>query len=1055
MALVVKDRVKETTTTTGTGTLTLLGAKTNFQSFSVIGDGNTVYYAIVDTDNSAWEVGLGTYTASGTTLSRDTILESSNSGSAVNFGSGTKDVFATYPAEKAAFSDDIPTAVSELTNDRGYITGNQTITLSGDVSGSGTTSINVTVADDSHNHITSNIDGLSEYISDIVGGMVTGNTESGISVTYDDTDNTLDFNVNDPTITLSGDVIGSATMTNLGNTTITTTVANDSHTHDGRYYTETESDARYLQGNETITLSGDVSGSGTTSITVTVADDSHNHVISNVDGLQTALDSKLASSSYTASDVLTKIKTVDGSGSGLDADTLDGVNSSSFLRSDATDTASGNLTFSGTCTFDSGTSTTLKVKCNDGGNAYLRVNGDGQGTGIVEVGQSDTYGGGMFYNGDGSPSFASGESADYISFYRMANGTKYVVFDYNYNNSTVRFKDAISVAGNISVTGTVDGRDIASDGSKLDGIESGATADQTASEILTLIKTVDGAGSGLDADTLDGVSSGSFLRSDTADTKTSGALNFSANVKAQFGASNDLQIFHDGSNSYVGDFGTGVLALATNNQVNIQKDPYEPMATFVADGAVTLFYDNSPKLATTSTGINVTGNITADGLDMDDNHYIKLGTSDDLQIFHDGSHSYIRDVGSGNLRVGGTNLQLMNGALTEYYFSATENGSVSLYYDNSKKIETTSTGIDVTGSVVCDDIVPSTQLSHRNLIINGDMQVAQRGTSFTGVTNNQYTVDRFQFGITNMAQLSANAEQSTDSPSGFSNSFKCTVATPETALAGDENFRIATRIEAQDLQHLGYGTSDAKECTLSFWVKSSVTGTYACSNYVADGNRVYGNTYTINSANTWEKKTISIPADTSGTLDNNNGLGFFISWWLSAGTNYTSSNNTSWAGYTTSNYAYGHNVDIATTSGATFYLTGVQLEVGSVATPFEHRSFGEELARCQRYYYKWATKNQGGIGGVIIDNNDSAWNIIFPVTMRTDPTSSGLISGVTMTVGTYDGSNSSTGSFIELFPSEEGCLAKYAHGTNYNNTTVGRPCKFNNTGDKLQFDAEL
>lgn len=142
MALIVKDRVKETTETTGTGTLTLAGAQSGFQSFAVIGNGNTTYYAVVDTTNNEWEVGLGTYTASGTTLSRDTILESSNSGSAVNFQSGTKFVFCTQPAEKTAFSDDIPTAVSELTNDAGYITGISANSVGAselNVSGNGTT----------------------------------------------------------------------------------------------------------------------------------------------------------------------------------------------------------------------------------------------------------------------------------------------------------------------------------------------------------------------------------------------------------------------------------------------------------------------------------------------------------------------------------------------------------------------------------------------------------------------------------------------------------------------------------------------------------------------------------------------------------------------------------------------------------------------------------------------------------------------------------------------------------------------------------------------------
>lgn len=186
MALVLKDRVKETTTTTGTGTVTLAGAVSGFQSFSVIGNGNTTYYAIVDQATGAWEVGLGTYTATGTTLARTTILESSNAGAAVNFGAGSKEVFVTYPGEKALDTDTAAstyqpldgdlTAIAALAGTSGflkktaantysldtstYLTGNQTITLSGDVTGSGTTSISVTVVDDSHNHIIANVDGL-------------------------------------------------------------------------------------------------------------------------------------------------------------------------------------------------------------------------------------------------------------------------------------------------------------------------------------------------------------------------------------------------------------------------------------------------------------------------------------------------------------------------------------------------------------------------------------------------------------------------------------------------------------------------------------------------------------------------------------------------------------------------------------------------------------------------------------------------------------------------------------------------------------------------------
>jgi hypothetical protein len=188
----------------------------------------------------------------------------------------------------AALGDDANFATTVSTNLGQKLGATASVTLTGDVTGtasfsSNAVSITTTVADDSHNHVTGNIDGLAEFISDTVGNMVTGNSESGISVTYVDADNTLDFNVNDPTVTLTGAVTGSATMTNLGNISIATTATSD----------------------PTLTLSGDASGSatftnlGNATLSVTVADDSHNHVISNVDGLQTALDAKLPSSGGT------------------------------------------------------------------------------------------------------------------------------------------------------------------------------------------------------------------------------------------------------------------------------------------------------------------------------------------------------------------------------------------------------------------------------------------------------------------------------------------------------------------------------------------------------------------------------------------------------------------------------------------------------------------------------------------------------------------------------------------------------------------------------------
>ena len=196
---------------------------------------------------------------------------------------------------------------------------------------------------------------------------------------------------------------------------------------------------------------------------------------------------------------------------------------------------------------------------------------------------------------------------------------------------------------------------------------------------------------------------------------------------------------------------------------------------------------------------------------------------------------------------------------------------------------------------------------------------------------------------------------------------------------------INQRIEAQNLQHLKYGTSSAETLTLSFHVKSSVTGTYAISVFQQDASKYYSTTYTVNSANTWEYKTVKINGNTSDIINNDNGSGLRLSWTLSSGSNFTSGSNDAWGDST--NWAVGHNASWITTSSATFFLTGVQLEVGSQVTPFEHRSFGEELALCQRYYAHYGANN--GYGRLALGENATtteAQNYIFPaVEMRAVP----------------------------------------------------------------------
>ena len=278
----------------------------------------------------------------------------------------------------------------------------------------------------------------------------------------------------------------------------------------------------------------------------------------------------------------------------------------------------------------------------------------------------------------------------------------------------------------------------------------------------------------------------------------------------------------------------------------------------------------------------------------------------------------------------------------------------TLKVSNIENPSTTSGGIDIdtSGHVTVDGVaMPSSgPLSNRNLIINGAMQVAQRGTQITGATSgSNYTCDRYSLAIGSLGTWTL--DQSSDSPNGFNNSVKATCTTADPSPASGDNIQFLYKVEAQDLQCLSYGNSGAKAATLSFWVKSNKTGNATVEFFQSDNsNRMLSQEYTINSADTWEYKTISIPADTSGLFNDDNGLGMEIGFWLNTGSTFTSGSlKTVWGAYS----AGSRNPSNLGVGGATsdyFAITGVQLEVGSVATPFEHRSFGDELLRCQRYY---------------------------------------------------------------------------------------------------------
>ncbi len=275
-----------------------------------------------------------------------------------------------------------------------------------------------------------------------------------------------------------------------------------------------------------------------------------------------------------------------------------------------------------------------------------------------------------------------------------------------------------------------------------------------------------------------------------------------------------------------------------------------------------------------------------------------------------------------------------------------------------------------------------------NLLHNGQMRVHQRGTGTASITTGGfYTADRWSVSLSALGTWTQTIENDAPTGSGFRKSLKMVCTTADASPAVSDLAAFTYGIEGQNLQAIKKGTASAQQVTLSFWVKSNKTGVYVAELNDVDNTRSVSAAYTVSSSATWEQKTITFPADTSGALDNDNAASLYLNFWLAAGTNYTSGTlATTWASTTNANRAVGQ-TNLASATTQYLQITGVQLEVGSAASGFEFKDYGRELGECQRYYWVLVS----GIGkapcAMVAQSTNRVWSYITaPTTMRATPT---------------------------------------------------------------------
>ena len=477
---------------------------------------------------------------------------------------------------------------------------------------------------------------------------------------------------------------------------------------------------------------------------------------------------------------------------------------------------------------------------------------------------------------------------------------------------------------------------------------------------------------------------------------------------------------------------TTTAELDINGKIDVSTDAV--IARNLSVGGITTHTGTttlSDDVTFTGGSYNVVWDKSDNQLEFGDNAKLSFGAAADMQLYHDGSHSRIVDSGTGNLKLQGSKVQLLNADNSKEFLHGIDGGGVTLRHNNNVKLVTDGSGVTVTGTVAATSFSGdgsnltnlSTPLSFRNKIINGSMTVFQRGV---GTNNYSSSHDGYYAGIADRWAIRAHAsmgtqtyDQNTNSPNNFGHSQRIYTTGADGGNAG-KYYVYDTKLEGQDLQDFEKGTSTAKQFTLSFYVKCNINRVFTCELRDLDNGRLCVQQYTTTNSN-WNRYVLTFPADTTGKFDDDNNASLWVRFWLSAGFNFKSgTSQTTWGSANDANICPGQTGDLGGRVGDYWYITGIQLEVGDTATPYEHRSFHDELLRCYRYYNK---KNPCyGRIGQMYTNSAIAFTMDLPCEMRASPTitnegglyfarQNGLALGLT---GINHGSTSTTTARISL-----------------------------------------